>query len=170
MIDDANDTAIVRARLQSFLESDLVAWKGLPLLTVETLTAVLGQPTKTEETKLGWYAANLHIYETESPAGGLAAYSRDSQVVMIEALIPPPLSAMEGLGEPSAVKPHEILVPGAYVHEYLYCQRGLVLSVAEPFEKGSPLRLVRCRGVYPMNSPEEFGPELYMAFEEREVY
>lgn len=170
MIEDPNDITIARARLQSFLEGDLVAWKGLPLLTVETLTAVLGQPTKTEKTKLGWYAASLHIYEVESPTGGLAAYSRDNQVVMIEVPVPPPLSAMEGLGEPCAIKPHEILVSGAYVHEYLYCQRGLVLSVAEPFDKDAPLRLVRCRGVHPMNSPEEYGPEFYMAFEEREVW
>ena len=170
MIEETNDVAIARARLQSFLEGDLVAWKGLPRLTVETLSAVLGQPTKTEETKLGWCAATVRTYVGESPAGGLAAYSRDNKVVMIEALVPPPLSATEGLGEPSAIKPHEILIPGTYVHEYLYCQRGLVLSIAEPFEKEEPLRLVRCRSVYPMNSPEEFGAEFYMTFEDREVW
>lgn len=170
MNDDTNEAAMARARLQPFLEGDLLAWKGLPRLNVETLNAVLGQPAKEEETNLGWYDAMLYTYETASPSGGIAAYVRDGEAVMIEALVPPPLSAIEGLGEPSAIMRHEILVDGAYVHEYLYCERGLVLSIAEPFEKEEPQRLVRCRGVRPMSSPEEFGPELYMAFEDRQVW
>ncbi|HWS90142.1 MAG TPA: hypothetical protein VN282_24445 [Pyrinomonadaceae bacterium] len=158
------------ARLRPFLDGDLRAWAGLPGLSLATLSAVLGQPSRREETKLGWYDATRYTFEAEAPSGGLAAYIRGGAVVMIEALKPPPASAAEGLGEPCAVKPHEILVEGAYVHEYLYCERGLVLSVAEPFDKAEPSRLVRCRGLRPLAGPEEFGPEFYMAFEERVVW
>ncbi len=77
---------------------------------------------------------------------------------------------MAALGSPSAIKPHEILVENTYVHEYLFCERGLVLSVAEPFEEGRPLRIVRCRGIQPIDSPEQFGPEFYQSFEDRIVW
>jgi hypothetical protein len=77
---------------------------------------------------------------------------------------------MEGLGQPTAILPHEILSPGAYVHEYLYCKRGLVLSIAEPFQKEQPLKIVRARGVRPLDSPGEFGPELYQPFQDQTVW
>lgn len=77
---------------------------------------------------------------------------------------------MDGLDGPTAVLPHEILVQGTYVHEYLYCQRGLVLSIAEPFQKDQPMKMVRCRGIRLLSSPDEFGPEFYQAFEDKTVW
>jgi len=97
----------------------------------------------------------------------LIAYLRDDEVILVETLTPPPLSAMSRLGEPSAIKPHEILREGSYVHEYLYCERGLVLSIAEPFEKGQAWQIVRCRGIQPIDDPRQFGPEFYLPFEDR---
>lgn len=161
-----NDPEVARERLQPFLELDLLSWKGLPPLALEILNAALGDPTQREETELGWYPAERYIYKVDASSGGLAAYVRNNSIILIEALVPPPLSVKDGLGEPSLVKPHEILKPNAYVHEYLYCERGLVLSLAEPFQKGQPFEIVRCRGIQPLESPEQFGPELYRSFED----
>jgi hypothetical protein len=56
------------------------------------------------------------------------------------------------------------------VHEYLFCERGLVLSLAEPFEGGQPSQIVRCRGIQPIDSPEQFGSDFYRAFEDEVVW
>lgn len=165
-----DDSVVVQAILLPFLEWNLSAWKGLPKILVETLNATLGAPQSEEDTELGWYPAKRLTYAVDAPCTGLAAYVRNNEVVLIEALVPPPLSAMAALGEPSAIKPHEILVENAYVHEYLFCERGLVLSVAEPLEGNLPLQIVRCRGIQPISSPEQFGPELYQSFEDRTLW
>ncbi|MBE9475215.1 MAG: hypothetical protein IMY85_10025 [Chloroflexi bacterium] len=166
-IDNSDST---RAVLHPLLELDIPSWNGLAKITVETLYATLGRPKKVEDVELGWYPALQLTYIMDTPSGGLAVYIRNNEVVLIETLIPPPLSAMVGLGPPSAIKPHEILVENAYVHEYLYCERGLVLSIAESFEEGQPHQIVRCRGIRPIDSPEQFGPELYRAFEDKTVW
>ena len=156
--------------LKPLLDQDLVLWKGLPKTLVETLTAVLGQAIKTEQAALGWYLADRYTFKVEEPARDLVAYARNGEVVLIQPFVPPPLSAMEPLGQPSAILPHEILSPDAYVHEYLYCQRGLVLSIAEPFQKGKPWDIVRVRGIRPLDNPNEFGPEFYRVFEDKMVW
>ena len=165
-----DDPITVRATLRPFLEGDLRSWNGLPALSMVALGAALGEPGKGERTNLGWYPADRYTYAVDSPTGGINAYARDRVVILIETIVAPPLSAMNGLGEPSAILPNEILAPDAYVHEYLYCEKGLVLSIAEPFEKQRPKKIVRCRGIKPLNSPDEFGPEFYLAFENRTAW
>lgn len=166
-VDDPLD---LKGILRPFLEWDLTSWNGLPRVLVKTFSAVLGRPEKVEDARLGWYPAQRFSYPVSMPGGGLDVYVREHEVVLIEMRIPPPLSAMDALGSPSAVKPHEILLEGAYVHEYLFCEKGLVFSVAEPFEEGLPLHIVRCRGIRRIDSPDQFGPEFYQSFEDRIVW
>ena len=73
---------------------------------------------------------------------------------------------MERLGEPSAILAHEILVQDAYVPKYLFCGRGLVLSITEPLKHRSTFQIVRCRGLQPLDNPEQHGSEFYQAFED----
>lgn len=87
-------------------------------------------------------------------------------VVLIETLLEPDASVLAELGPPSAAKAHEILVNDAYVHEWVYADRGLVLSVAEPFAAPTDRRVVRCRGVRPLKTADDYGPEFHMAFED----
>ena len=156
--------------LEPLLALDVAAWRGLPLLAVADLDRLFGRPSASEETGLGWYPAERRTYRLDRPSGGLDCYSRDGQVVLVETLVPPPSSVLGALGEPSGVKPHEILVEGAYVPEWVYAERGLVLSVAEPFSDPSDRRVVRCRGVRVLASADEFGPEYHLAFEDRTSY
>lgn len=160
----------VRKALQPFVDHDLLRWRGLPDLTAKMLTEAIGEPARIEDASLGAYAAERRTYPLASASGGLAAYVRRNTVVLIEALNPPPAAVLEELGEPSIILPHEILVSGTYVHEYLYSDRGLLLSVAEPFEKQQPSRIVRCRGIRPLTHANELGPELYVAFENQRVW
>lgn len=165
-----SDPIAIKKIVQPFLENNLLLWKGLPLVSIEIFSEAIGKPTEIEEAELGWYPAERYTFEVKSRSGGIAGYVRNGEVLLIEALKAPPLAAMKGLGEPTAILPHEILVQNTYVHEYLYCERGLVLSVAEPFQKELPLRIVRCRGIRPMRSPDEFGPEYYQSFEDKTVW
>jgi len=162
-----DDPVAAQTALRPLLAGDLLAWRGLPRLSADTLHAAFGKPKQAEESTLGWYPAQRYTYPVERPQSGLIAYLRDDEVILVETLTPPPLSAMSRLGEPSAIKPHEILREGSYVHEYLYCERGLVLSIAEPFEKGQAWQIVRCRGIQPIDDPRQFGPEFYLPFEDR---
>lgn len=164
------DSKSVRVILRPFLEGDLIAWKGLPDISLETLSAALGKPAKEEESTLGWYPAVKYTYNIESPSRGIVAYVRNGKVVLVEARVPPPSSMIGELGDPTAIKPHEILHKNGYVYEYLYCDRGLVLSIVEPFKKERSMQIVRCRGIRLMNSPDEFGPQYYQPFEDKIVW
>lgn len=86
---------------------------------------------------------------------------------MIEAIVVPPVAILATLGDPTAIVPHEILVPGVYAPEYLYGPHGLARTVAIPFGSQAPTRIVRCRTVRPFATAQEFGPDYYKPFEDR---
>jgi hypothetical protein len=162
-----SENADAAAALEPMLALDLPAWHGLPSLSVAAVDAALGSAESSEDTYLGSYAAQRRTYRLDRPSGGLHAYSRDGQVVLVETLSAPPPAVLAELGLPSGTKPHEILVDGAYVHEWVYAPRGLVLSVAEPFATPEDRRVVRARGLRPLESADEFGPEFHLAFEDQ---
>ena len=157
----------LQAALDPMLCVEPTRWRGLPQVTVAELDALLGAPDESVDAVLGFYSATRRRYRPGATGQGLAAWARDGAVVMVETLASPPASVLEALPEPSAVLAHEILVPDAYAHEYVYCDIGLVLTVAQPFRDGEPNRIVRCRGVAPLNSPAAFGPAYYRAFEDQ---
>lgn len=149
------------AALRALVAGDLAGWTGLTELGTAELDAAYGAPGAVEEVRLGWHPAERRDH------GVLAAYARAGRVVMVEALTePPPLAALDALGEPDAVLPHELREPGAYVHEHLHCGRGLLVSVAEPHAEGEPARIVRVRGIHPLASPRDLGPDLYLSLDD----
>ncbi len=164
---DVGDSEVVRAALQPLLDWRLREWRGLPRLRATIFENALGPSERREPVLLGRFPARREIFRIESPSGGVAVYSRNDEVLLVETLIPPPLSAMEGLEAPTAIMPHEILDQHGYVHEYLYAQRGLVLGIAEPFDRIRSLKIIRCRGFQPVRDAADFGPDLYMPFEDR---
>ena len=153
----------VRDALQPFLDGDLARWRGLPEIRADALAEAFGEPSSVETVDLGDSVAEKRTYPR------FAAYVRDREVVLVE-LLEPPAIALEELGPPAAILPHEILVPGSYVHEYLYGDRGLLVSVAEPFDRDQPPRIVRCRGIRPVRGANDLGPDLYLAFEDQTVW
>jgi hypothetical protein len=153
--------------LEPMLELALTRWRGLPPITITMLEATVGPPESSEDAQLGWYPARLTTHPSRRPSGGLRCYSREGEVVLIETLLEPDASVLSELGPPSGAKAHEILVDDAYVHEWVYADRGLVLSVAEPFTAPTDRRVVRCRGVRPLATADDYGPEFHMAFEDR---
>lgn len=166
----------LRDALEPMLHADPLRWRGLPHVTFTDLDALLGVPEESREAILGYYPAVRRRYSAErTPANngpadggyGLVAWARAGEIVMVESLSQPSLSVLERLPEPSAVLAQEVLVPDAYAHEYLYCATGLVLTVAKPLRGKGASRIVRCRGVKPLASPAEFGPEYYRRFEDR---
>lgn len=155
----------LHALLQPLLNGDLPAWQGLPPLAVAAFDALYGPPTARCEEPLGARPALRHDYTTGT-GGALTLWSRGERVVMVAPARLPPPAALDALPPPDAVLPHEILVPDHYAHEYLYCGRGLVLTVAEAL-RGAERYIARCRGIAPLASVREFGPDFYLAFEDR---
>jgi hypothetical protein len=166
-----DDAVAWTAALAPLLRFDLLAFAGLPRVRAADIEALWGPPREVKEATLGRYPALRSTFPRPEPCGGLHVYARGGDVLAVETVAPPPLGAMEGLGQPTAILPHELFADDAYVHEHLYAARGLVLSVTEPFEPESAVpRIVRCRGVRPMASAKEYGPELYRSLDTAVLY
>jgi hypothetical protein len=150
--------------LRPLLSGTPAGWRGLPRLATDAFDAALGPPVAVACEDLGYYPAERRTY----CVGGheVFVWAREGAAVMVEVAVALPESALGALGAPSAVLPNEILVEGGYAHEYLYCPRGLVATVVQPYRAGA-LKIVRLRGVAPLDRPDAFGPDLYKAFEDR---
>jgi hypothetical protein len=155
------------AWLQPFLDGRLVAWLGLPEVTVSEMAAALGPPNGVEAVTLGYYPAWRHEFQANSVSGGVRAYVRDGWVVLIESVAPQRAEVMQGLPEPNGILPQELLVSGHYAHEYVYCSRGLVVTVAKPLSSTGEDQIVRYRGVRQLGKVQEFGPDYYQAFDDQ---
>lgn len=155
------------AALDPMLRIDPLAWRGLPQATVAEFDAFFGAPEESVESVLGYYPATRRHYLSAATAQGLVLWARAGEAIMVETAAPPPVAVLASLPEPSAVLAQEIFIPEAYAHEYLYCSIGLVLTVAQAFGGEVPSRIVRCRGVKVLVSPEEFGPAYYRPFEDQ---
>jgi len=153
--------------LAPFLEGRLAGWHGVPELRLGDVEAAFGPPAERSTVELGYYPAERAVFPLPVPSGGIIVYARAGAVVMIEAIVPPPVTVLATLGEPTAIVPHEILVPGAYAPVYLYGPRGLALTVAIPFGSQAPREIVHCRTVRPFATAQEFGPDYYKPFEDR---
>jgi len=140
------------------------AWHGLPPTPASDFDAAFGPPLRSTKTNLGFLPADRLVHDTSE--GELIAWIRRGQAVMIEVAAEHPVSVLGGLEQPCVVLPQEILVPEAYARERLYCERGLVVTVAHPFD-GTEDRIVRFRGISPIATPAEFGTDLYKPFEDR---
>lgn len=151
----------LRQRLEPLLSGELARWDGLPRVSVAELVALGGKPLARDSVKLGAYSAERLRFFSQEAQRALLAYARDEAVVMVELVPPPDIAVMTELGEPDAVLPQEMFLEDAYAHEYLYCARGLLLTVAQPFGAAAPNRLHRCRGIASLNDPGALGPELY---------
>jgi hypothetical protein len=155
------DPVELRRTLEPLLAGDLVAWHGLPDIGLTDLEAALGEPVESGSVQVGAYRARRLEFSAAPGRPTLAAFVRDERVFMVEVLPPPDISAVIGLPEPTAILPQEIAVDGAYAHEYLYGERGLVVTLAQELDEAEPRRVVRCRGIRPIARTEEFGPEYY---------
>lgn len=150
------------AALEPLLEGDLAAWRGLPEVRVDEVAALLGDPRRSERTKVGAYPAQRLEFGGEQGAAALIAFVRDDRVVMVEVQPPPDRRALEALPEPTAILPQEISAEGAYAHELLYAEHGLLVTLAEPLREPEPRRVLRCRGIRPLAGRAQLGPELYL--------
>lgn len=161
------------ARIAPLLRHDLTAWTGLPDAGSDDFDAAFGAPVGCEAVTLGELPAERRHYEADGPGGGFFVYARDGDAVMIETQTPPPVGALAALGEPDATLPRELRLEDAYAHEYLWCARGLVLTVAVPLgglddeDDGVPERIVRCRGLRPLDRVGDFGPAYYRPLDSR---
>jgi hypothetical protein len=139
-------------------------WHGLPPTLVAGIDDSLGAPAAVEPSELGYYPAERRLYPVEGREA--IVWARKGVAVMIE--VPGPFSpaSLTGLEPPCAVLANEISVPGGYAQERLFCGRGLVATVVEPFGAGAG-EVLRLRGIAPIAMPAQFGPELYKAFEDQ---
>jgi hypothetical protein len=150
----------------SFSKGEIEGWRGLRAgLSIEELNGFFGGPVETNEECLGYYPAAKYTFP-----GGLIAYVRQQAVVLIETPNLPASGILEQLPSPDAVLPHEIWVDGAYAYEYIYCARGLDLTVAEYFDEALPNEIVRCRGFERIEGPGEFDARYHRVFEDNTLW
>lgn len=150
-----------------FSQGTINHWMGLPKgLLINELIELFGNPLETTEGSLGYYPALRYNFIDVGNKAGFVAYVRQRFVVLIETKILPDAIVLNELSVPDAILPHEILVEGAYAAEYLYCERGLVLTVAKHFNNNIPDEIVRCRGFEKINSTHEFDSRYYKSFED----
>lgn len=165
------NTSSVCELLRPVLDLSLAAWRGLPSWPTTDVTAAIGKPEDQRDTMLGMFPAQQQTHRLpDRPAGGLIVFSRQGQIVLIETLRPPSMETLTVLGEPDARKAHELSAPDAYVWEYVYCDRGLVLSVTEPFDETEPKRIVRCRVLPRLMHPQEYGAAFYLPLASRTAF
>lgn len=157
----------LQTALDPMLRIDPLNWQGLPAATAAQFDQLFGAPSERIETVLGCFPTTRLSYPVKFPAGMLSVWVRDGNAVMIEIQKQPKLSVLSSLPEPSAVLPNEILLPAAYAHEYLYCDLGLVLTVAQPYKIGDEQYIARCRGLKILTSVRDFGPAYYQAFDDQ---
>jgi hypothetical protein len=158
--------------LDAFLGFRLGEWNGLPPCLTAEIAASLGPPAEAANARLGANPALREVYAVPGlPAGGLVVFSRAHRVMAIESAFSPPNEVLAMLGEPDVRKPPELSLPGYFVHEYLYCRRGLVLAVAESLPPAEPqVKIARCRGVQTLAAPYEYGADYYLALQNRILY
>jgi hypothetical protein len=135
-------------------------WHGLAATPVAEFDSALGAPFAVAEAELGYYPAERRDY------GVVVVWARDGRAAMVEAACDLPAAALDGLEAPCAVLPNELLLADGYPHEHLFCSRGLVVTMLQPYSGGES-RILRLRGIAPIAGPAEFGPELYRAFEDQ---
>lgn len=148
-----------------FSEGDIINWKGLSKdLSIEELIRFFGDPSKKSEEILGYYPALKYDF-TIGGNRDLTAYAREQKVVLIETKNLPGANILNELPEPDAALSHEILLDEAYAAEYIFCERGLNLTVAKHFDETVPDKIVRCRGFERITRAEDFDARYYRSFE-----
>jgi len=159
--------------INALLEFRLVDWHGLPSTTTLELLDRLGVPVDTFNTYIGMHAAIAMKFPMNSfPAMELIVYFRGDQVLALETFNPPPASILTLLDPPDIRKPGEFLLAGCLIYEYVFCRRGLAMSVAEPLpsEPKKSMKILRCRGIASLASPSEFDNRYYLAQQSRLVF
>ena len=157
--------------LAPLLNLQLAEWRGLPSLTVRDLTARFGPPTASTVVELGYHPADRTTYSSDAPSRGIVAYARGDEVVMIEAQSVPEDLPLSDLPDPDATLSQEIHISGAFAHEYLYAERGLLVTVAQDLAPPRALRVVRVRGIGPLPpGTTTLGPDFYRRLDSRTKY
>lgn len=158
---------LLKKKIEPLLTGQLHKWHGLPVLLASDLEASLGESDEEKTVNLGAYPAQRLVYKYPDNRHEVIIFTREGGVVMIEVNIPINVKALDDLPEPSVILPEEIFVAGVYSHEYVYADRGLLLTVAQPLGQKRLSKIIRCRGIRVLSSANELGPELYVALENK---
>lgn len=161
---------VARQALSRLLTGELADWHGLPPVQQADLVEAIGPPISATVVEVGALPADRLAFDVPGTSRRLIAFARHGQVPMVEVEPPPDVAVLARLPAPSVILPQEIRVAGAYAHEYLYKERGLLLTIAERLDKGAPDTLVRCRGIRPLSPSEQLSSDLYLPLDARVVW
>lgn len=152
-----------------FAKGNITNWKGLPKnLLISELIKSIGKPEKIIEDFLGYYPATKYQFSINN--NKLIVFVRNQNVILIEANMLPVDNILNELPVPDIQLPQEIIIENAYSSEYIYCKRGLDLTVAKNFNSKIKDKIVRCRGFEILKDPKDFDSKYYKAFEDRKLW
>lgn len=149
------------SRMEPFMTLNFGSWTGLPLCHVSDFTALYSQPTQVKDATVGAFPAKLYTYEVAGMENELKVYERYGNVLMVELNKVLELDFISDLGTPSEILPQEIFLENAYAHEYLYTQKGLLITVLQHFNKNDAKEITRFRTFRPIEKAEDLDSELY---------
>jgi hypothetical protein len=139
--------------LAQAVSGDLAGWSGLSGdLEPLALEAELGVHWTPDPTPRARAASAFTVLHGE----GVDAWLRvgETEITSLEFRAPPALdhaAVLADLGEPETVLRSNHFEVGAVVQEHVHAERGITLSVAEPFEEGEP-RIVHVQLYRPMSA------------------
>ena len=162
------ETYSLKAQLDSLVRGDIDRWYGLPSVSIDEVKSILGKAEEVQEAAVGAHPAGLYRF-SHSPSGSkIDIYERHGMAIMVEVRPVPNVDLLSVLGAPTAVLPQELSIEGAYAHEYLYCDRGLLMTVAQDLSGKIPDKVIRLRGIKKMKGPDELNSELYFPLDAQE--
>jgi hypothetical protein len=154
--------------LDPLLKLRLADWHGPWPLLLDQLDELLGPRSEPAEVELGYHPAQAHTYKPDGADRAIVAYARGAEVIMLEVTPVPEDLALDELGEPDARLSQEISVPGAFAHEFLYAERGLLVTVAQDLLPPRHSRVLRVRAIQPVPAGTTvLGAELYRRLDTR---
>lgn len=165
-----NQKNTLENKLEQFTQLDLKSWDGLPSDMLNAYTEVLGSSPVPQDTTVGAFAAQLYQYELSATQKKLNVYQRNGVVFMIGLDTNIDQKILETLGEPCAILSQELYIEDAYAHEYLYCEKGLLITALQVFGQDQPTKVTRVRTFAPVKTAKEVKSELYYPLDAQEKF
>ena len=149
--------------LNHFLHDEFHKLNGLPSCTIGFVKNKYGSPVSIKETQLGISSANKHTLHINNQEIGI--YERNNNFLIVSKRVEFEMKFLSDFGEPCEILPQQIDVQNHYAHEYLFCEKGLLITVLEPLNKQLEKTISRIRAIQAISDPKNLSPELYLSLD-----
>ena len=151
----------IQLKNQPFIDLELKKWKGLGFYTIDEFSELFGQLEEVRDSKVGYFPAICYQYHVDNVKYPLKIYERGGIAIMLEIEAILDIALLDDLEEPSVILLPELSIEEAYAHEYLYCNRGLLITVLEYDNPTRKNEIMRIRGFGTIDAVRDLKSDLY---------